>query len=142
MRILIIDDDAGCRKTATRFFSASGHEAHAAEGGDDGLKKAIGIKPDVILLDLIMPGLSGIETLHMLHNIPQTRHIPVVIITGMAPEPTERQELTFSPNFAGIVEKPASFLALERKLINLLRSCGKETGQQFRIPPQTGQAPA
>ncbi len=63
MTILVIDDDAGLRKSLTLILSDAGYEVLTAESGEDGLRVAEGERPDIILCDVRMPGMSGMQFL-------------------------------------------------------------------------------
>ncbi len=60
-RILIIDDDEGIRELYKYFFTNQGYEVETAESGSDGLEKASVFNPDCMLLDILMPGITGAE---------------------------------------------------------------------------------
>lgn len=81
-KILTIDDDQGVRKTLARGLESLGHTVIGASGGREGLHRAFYRKIDIILLDMIMPGISGLEVLRRLKESLRTQHLPVVILTG------------------------------------------------------------
>lgn len=80
-KILLIDDDKLLTKMYSDTFKEDGHEVQVASDGLDGLKKAVEFKPDLILLDIIMPKLNGLDTLKKLKERDETRKIPVVMLT-------------------------------------------------------------
>ena len=67
-RILIIDDDHVARRFASRLLDDAGYQWHEAEDGETGLTMAATIKPDLILLDCVMPRMDGVAVLRKLHN--------------------------------------------------------------------------
>ena len=79
--ILVIDDARDIRDTLSRAFSAQGHRVTAAIDGEDGLLAIKNASPDLILLDLSMPRLSGLEVLETLKNDPAFE-IPIIILTA------------------------------------------------------------
>lgn len=81
-KILIIDDDETMRDSCTQVLQKSGYEIEIAENGEKGIAKAKEINPDLVLLDLKMPGLSGIEVLKRLKKFDE--RIIIIIITGYA----------------------------------------------------------
>lgn len=82
--VLVIDDDSGVRDTFTLTLEACGHTVTAADGGLRGLEAARSHTPDLIFLDLKMPGMTGVEILQHLQGIcPET---PVYIVTGFYEE--------------------------------------------------------
>ena len=79
-RILVIDDDDGVRETFSCVLEDSGYQVSAACDGQSGLDSAAAAAPDLVFLDLKMPGLNGVETLRRLAQI--CPHTPVYIVTG------------------------------------------------------------
>jgi DNA-binding response OmpR family regulator len=80
--VLIVEDHAGERALLTRVLSAHGFRAFAVASGEEVLRLHLGEKPDVILLDLSLPGMSGWETLERVRERAVYRAVPVVIVTG------------------------------------------------------------
>jgi CheY-like chemotaxis protein len=80
-RILVIEDEAGIRALMQKVLEPA-YEVRLAERGQDGLNQARWFKPDVILLDIRMPGVDGLTVLAKLKAQPETRMIPVVIVSG------------------------------------------------------------
>ncbi len=82
MKILIIDDEDDIRVIASMSLGLiGGVSVIEAAGGADGVSKALSEKPDVILLDMIMPDMDGADTIAALKEHPETRHIPVIFVT-------------------------------------------------------------
>ena len=82
-KILIIDDDAFLSSIYKQRFEADGFEVVIAVSGEDGLRMAAEKKPDVILLDLLMPRMDGFQVLERLKRDPVTSGIPVFIFTNL-----------------------------------------------------------
>jgi signal transduction histidine kinase/CheY-like chemotaxis protein len=82
LRVLAIDDDLSCRRLIEAALSAEGIQVVTAAGGVDGLKAARAHPFDLIICDLLMPGLDGFDVIAALHNDPVTRGIPVVVLTA------------------------------------------------------------
>lgn len=80
--ILIIDDEAEFIEALDMRFEALGWRVLSAPDGGEGFSKAKKEKPDLILLDLVMPKSNGMETLHKLKTNPWTSGIPVIILTA------------------------------------------------------------
>ncbi|MDD2805379.1 MAG: response regulator [Elusimicrobiales bacterium] len=80
--ILIIDDNVEFRTMVTDYFTDLGFGVYIANNGYEGLTKARKMRPDIILLDIMMPEMGGIEVLRRLQAEDETRDIPVIIITG------------------------------------------------------------
>jgi len=85
MKVLIIDDDADIRKIAGLSLSRlGGMDVIEAAGGAEGLRKAQEERPDVILLDMMMPTMDGSQTLAALRSQPATASTPVIFLTAKA----------------------------------------------------------
>lgn len=81
--VLLVDDDPTIRVLGEMAFTAIGHwHTVTAVSGFEALDLARRIRPDVIVLDVAMPGMSGLETLHQLRAAPATADIPVVFLTA------------------------------------------------------------
>lgn len=83
-KILFIDDDSFLRKVYQSELKDKGFDVHLAVDGVDGLQKVAQIRPDLILLDLIMPKKSGFEVLAELQRFGETRSIPVIVLSNLA----------------------------------------------------------
>lgn len=82
-KILIVDDEELVVKVLTRKLKEEGFEVYAAYDGHEALLKVAKDKPDLILLDIIMPKLDGISVLKKLKAQDQTKNIPVIILTNL-----------------------------------------------------------
>lgn len=81
-RVLVVDDSALIRAVLAANLEERGHVVLEAEDGIQALALCAEAPPDVVLLDVVMPGLSGLEVLDRLHADPATAHVPVVCLTG------------------------------------------------------------
>ncbi|MES0337299.1 MAG: response regulator [Candidatus Magnetobacterium sp. LHC-1] len=93
LKILLIDDDPKAIKIISSYFDSTSYEILKEYGGKEGLYTAIVRKPDFIVLDLMMPEMSGFEVLQELKQNEGTRDIPVVIMTAKVLTKDERQDL-------------------------------------------------
>ena len=84
MRVLVIDDEAPIRLLCRVNLEAEGMEVLEAADGPSGLEKARAERPDVILLDVMMPGLDGWRVAEELLDDERTEHIPIVFLTARA----------------------------------------------------------
>ena len=80
--VLIVEDDAETRLFYTAAFTSDGFRTDQAHNGFQALEKAVATVPDLILTDIAVPGLDGIELCRRLRADPRTRDIPVLAITG------------------------------------------------------------
>ncbi|MDQ1745436.1 MAG: two-component system, OmpR family, phosphate regulon response regulator PhoB [Pseudonocardiales bacterium] len=83
---LIAEDDRDIRELVTAKLSASGYQVLSFSNGPAALAAANEHQPDVALLDVMMPGISGIEILTRLQKDPRTRSIPVILLTAKSQE--------------------------------------------------------
>ena len=81
-KILIIDDDLDTLRLVSLMLQRQGYQIIAAPNGQHGLEKALEEKPDVILLDLMMPDMDGYEVTRRLRANPQTVDIPILMFTA------------------------------------------------------------
>jgi len=92
-RILFIDDDNFLRKVYQAELSEKGFEVHLAVDGEDGLQKIAELKPDLIILDLIMPKKNGFEVLEDLQRFKETKTIPVIVLSNLAQSDDQKKAL-------------------------------------------------
>lgn len=79
--ILIIDDSPTEIQTLSNILLRNGYEVSTADTGEAGLEEARSLKPDLILMDVVMPGLNGFQATRKLSKNPATCHIPVIIVS-------------------------------------------------------------
>ncbi len=82
-KILIIEDESALQKTLGEVLSQQGYEVLPALNGEVGLKLAQSEKPDLILLDLVLPKIHGFDVLKKIKDNPETKEIPVIILTNL-----------------------------------------------------------
>lgn len=80
--VLVIEDDAPLRRMITRFLGAAGYDICEAADGAAGLAMAREQRPDLVLLDLMMPGLDGWQVLQRLKGEAETAGLPVIVLTA------------------------------------------------------------
>jgi CheY-like chemotaxis protein len=83
-KILITEDDPLMARLYQKIFTFEGHEVETAENGEEGLEKVRSYKPDIVLLDVMMPKMNGLEVLEKLKLDPETKSIPVIMLTNLA----------------------------------------------------------
>ena len=81
-KLLIVDDEVAILEALTDILSVEGYEVATAANGAEGLKRAGEARPDLILLDLMMPVMDGQEMLRRLKESPDLRSIPVVVMSA------------------------------------------------------------
>jgi DNA-binding response OmpR family regulator len=81
-KILLIDDEPEFVEMMQLRLEANNYKVTTAGDGEEGLKKALTLKPDLVLLDIMMPGVDGIEVLRTLRKHPEMRMVPVIMLTA------------------------------------------------------------
>ena len=119
MRILIIEDERGLCDSLTYNLQREGYETVVAHDGQEGLRKAQTLLPDLILLDLMLPVLRGEDVLRELRSGERTRDIPVVVLTAKAEETD--QIVSFSLGCDDYVTKPFAIKVLLQRIKALQR---------------------
>jgi two-component system, OmpR family, phosphate regulon response regulator PhoB len=118
-RILLIEDEKGLVQSLTWYFNREGYETTAVADGAEGLRKAQALLPDLILLDLMLPGLGGLEVCRELRAGEKTKNIPVIIITARSEETDEVIGLSMGAD--DYVTKPFSNKVLLQRIKAILR---------------------
>lgn len=85
-RILVIEDDADIRDMLQYSFSRESYEVNTASNGQDGLELALSSLPDIIVLDLMLPRLNGLEVCKKLKENPRTKAVPIIMLTAKGDE--------------------------------------------------------
>ncbi|HUD07920.1 MAG TPA: response regulator [Candidatus Saccharimonadales bacterium] len=89
--ILMVEDDDNLAKVYLMRFKAEGFDVKRANNGEDALAAATQYHPDLILLDVMMPKISGFDVLDILRNTPETANIKVIMLTALGQE-TDRKK--------------------------------------------------
>ena len=117
--ILIVEDNEKNMKLVRDVLQVKGYETLEAGTGEDGVRLARARTPDLILMDIQLPGMNGIEALKALRAEPATASIPVIAITASVMQ-QDRQQIV-NAGFDGFIEKPVN-------LRHLLDSVQKAVG--------------
>jgi CheY-like chemotaxis protein len=86
MKVLIVDDENGIVKMYSEYLQGSGIEVISASNGQTGLEVAKSQKPDIIMLDIIMPRYNGLDVLKDIKKDPDIKNIPVFLLTNLPEE--------------------------------------------------------
>jgi CheY-like chemotaxis protein len=122
-KILIVDDEQDTLSVLGKGLTAEGYLIIKADNGGDALVLATSERPDLIILDVLMPGMDGGEVARRLKGIPETEDIPVIFLTGMFPKREEEEEEEEGHTVAGHVlfDKPYDVLKLATAIRKLLQ---------------------
>ena len=118
-KILIIDDDRMLQGMLLPILKSYGFEVVSALNGEEGLKLATSERPDVIILDVIMPKMKGREVCKRLKESPDTKAIPVIFLTSKSSEDDIKAE--FEVGAAGHITKPVQPAILVRRINEILK---------------------
>ena len=97
-KILIIEDDASFRRVYHDMFETAGYQVRVAENGELGWDLAKAEKPDLVMLDLVLPGLNGFEVLKYIRGDSETKNIPVIITTALGEQDDIRKGIELGAN--------------------------------------------
>ena len=125
-RILSVEDDPIMQKVLKATLVSSGYEFFCSPDGRGTLPLALSEKPDLILLDINLPDITGIEVCRALKAEPKTRHIPVVMLTGEAREVAARVK-GLDVGAEDYMLKPISPRVLLARIGALLKQAAKPT---------------
>jgi len=120
-QVLIVDDYPGARYLRSRILSEAGYEVLEAATGAEALTIARTVIPDLILLDVNLPDISGIEVCQQLKQDPATARIPIIQVTGAWLSEKHRLEGLASGAAAYLVE-PVDDVTLLRNVVMLIES--------------------
>jgi two-component system, sensor histidine kinase and response regulator len=118
-RVLIVDDEPMVRETLEGLLFREGYELYFASNGPEMLAQLPTVLPDVILLDVMMPGMTGFEVAKTVKATPETRHIPVVLITAL--DGTEALVRGFDAGADEFLTKPVNSMELRIRVRSMLR---------------------
>ncbi|MCH7843757.1 MAG: response regulator [Chloroflexi bacterium] len=130
-KILVADDEPGVRSLLTDLLEEAGHEAIEAENGQVAVQQVPREVPDLVLLDVIMPLMSGIQVLHRLREDPATERLPVIMLTAFFP----------SDELSGVLDAPHTYLVTKPWRRGMLKSAVDSALAQAMDPvlPQTNE---
>src|SRR5262245_4846727 len=118
-RILIIEDERGLTEVLSYNLQREGYEVLVAHDGQEGLRKAQMQLPDLVILDLMLPGMDGLEVCRELRGGERTRNVPILMLTAKAEETD--QVVGFTMGADDYVPKPFSVKVLLQRVKALLR---------------------
>ncbi len=114
--ILVIEDEASTSKLLSHILRREGYQVHTARTGPEGLRLAHEVQPDLIILDIVLPGMDGYEVCRYLRADPDTEKVPILMLTAMG-RPAD-QRVGFEMGADDYITKP--FVLAD--LLNRIRS--------------------
>jgi two-component system phosphate regulon response regulator PhoB len=118
-KVLVVEDERSLTDVLTYNLEREGYEPFVAHDGNDGLRKAQTVLPDVIILDLMLPGITGLDICKDLKSSPKTASIPIIMLTAKSEE--SDQIVGFAVGADDYVTKPFSTKVLLQRVKALLR---------------------
>jgi two-component system alkaline phosphatase synthesis response regulator PhoP len=125
-RVLIIDDEENFCKLVKKNIEQTGEfEVHIATNGEDGIRLAREIKPDLILLDVIMPGMDGADVISIIRNDESIKDTPIVFLTAIVREEEVSSQASFTRGYS---------LLSKTVTVGELIACIKENVRRYAQP--------
>ena len=131
-KLLIVDDDQDIREALEAIF-ASEYEVHLAEDGLEALEQVREVKPDLVLLDIMMPRMDGYQTCLRLRNDAATSHIPVIFLTTKSEPQSESFALELGAD--DFITKPFNIEVLRARVKRRINGnvTGSSTGETTKL---------
>ena len=126
-KVLLVDDDSFMRRLFEAHVRTLGCNVVTAKNGEDAVKMVPEQKPDLVLMDVVMPGMDGFEACTWMNRLTEMKGVPVVLLTALGRDAKER---SFAAGATGFLRKPPSVIELQARLSTLLliRSLEQELG--------------
>lgn len=117
-KILVIEDDPVIQMLISQTLRREGYEIVTASDGSEGLRKVKETQPNLVVLDISMPGLDGYQVCHYLRQDPATANLPIIMVTAMARPSDQRRG--FETGADDYLPKPFSLADLITRVQSLL----------------------
>ena len=118
-KVLIVDDEAANLELAAALVSAEGYQPILASDGETALQQIQAHRPDIIILDIVMPKMNGIETCRKIKTNPRSYSIPVIIVTALNSQ--EEKMKAIAAGADDFITKPFDRMELSARLKSLIR---------------------
>lgn len=125
-QILLVDDDLNLLQMVRLMLQRLGHQVVTSRNGEEGLRLAAEMQPDLAIIDIMMPGLSGYDVVNRLRVDPKTAHVPIIILTARSQPMDKHKALRAGAN--AFISKPVTAQELADRVEAVL-----EAGVGFRI---------
>lgn len=119
MKILVVDDDINQIRLIRERFTRQGHQVLEAINGEEGLEVALAEKPDIILLDVMMPVMNGWELCKYLRNKRELDRTGIIMLTAIGPNLNEMTSPLYGAD--DFIDKPFLFRDLEEKIEKVIK---------------------
>jgi two-component system, cell cycle response regulator DivK len=129
-RILVVEDNEDSRFILVATLHCIGYETIEAKTGTQGVEKALSEKPDLIVMDLGLPGMSGIDAARAVKENLTTAHIPIIACSALSP--SRWKEEVLKVGMVDYLEKPVSWELMKATIEKFIVSQEKESGKKAR----------
>ncbi|MDA8243057.1 MAG: response regulator [Elusimicrobia bacterium] len=120
IRVLVVDDNINFLQLAQLALGTEEYEVITATDGQDGFDQARKEKPDIILMDVMMPRVSGLELIRMMLSDEEVRKIPILVMTASHFDPSTEGVFMQEPNVKGFLHKPCPVNILRDEIARAL----------------------
>jgi two-component system, OmpR family, alkaline phosphatase synthesis response regulator PhoP len=139
MKVLVVEDSKFLRLATERALSRAGYDVSTAIDGDQALQTAQEELPDLILLDMLLPKMTGLDVLHALKKDQKTADIPVVVCTGLSQKNAERMQTDGAFAFLekselGLERGPDALLAALQEIVKQIPAKRKQSANAASAP--------
>lgn len=117
-KVLIVEDNPSVLRATSYILEKEGYEVLTAQNGLEGLKKAKENSPDLLILDVMLPGIDGFEICHRLRGEPQTANLPIVMFSAKGQESDKAMGMKMGAD--DYLTKPVDRIVLLDKVADLL----------------------
>lgn len=118
--VLIVDDSPTEIHVLSKLLEKDGHTVLTASSGEEGVEQALGSLPDLIVMDVVMPGMNGFKATRQIHRNSRTKHIPILMVTTKSQETDI--EWGLSQGASDYMVKPVDAKQFRSKVEELLSS--------------------
>ncbi|MEA5113610.1 MAG: EAL domain-containing protein [Geobacteraceae bacterium] len=127
--VLVVDDDPAIRLMAREVLALEGFDVVDADRGDTAVECFLSLRPDIVMLDVVMPGLDGFQVCAALRELPGGESIPVVMMTGMNDDDSVKR--AYEAGATQFISKPVHWVNLGHQMNYILRA--KKTYEKLRV---------
>ena len=118
-RILVVEDEVKARELLKRYLETKRHDVFLSHSGEDALEKVKSVKPDLILIDIQMPGIDGLEVVRRIRHRPDYGDVPIIMVTAMSRR--EDRILAVEVGANDFISKPVDLTELHVRTASLLK---------------------
>jgi CheY-like chemotaxis protein len=119
-RILVVEDDPIGQKVLVDFLTTLGYDVTAARTGVEGVDRALRLKPELVLCDVLLPQKSGFEVCFELKRAPETRDVPVIFMSAVCKDTHARDHAARDLGAQGYFEKPFRLAEMLERIQQLI----------------------